>query len=138
MVELEAEERKGKKGVVLMTLKLHVSSVETNKLRRSRKSVTCTSLSLPSFFPSLPPPSRSLLTGEEGVGALQYLLVSNSGQLQVFQDSSLMWAATLPHPPADITVATFQSVAPQQTLCSKSNDAYMLKIVTKVGYRTAS
>lgn len=45
---------------------------------------------------------------EEGVGALQYLLATDSGQLQVFLDSSLVWAATLPNSPTDITVATFQ------------------------------
>ena len=48
---------------------------------------------------------------EDSVGTLQYLLATDSGQLQVFQDSTLMWAATLPHPPTDISVATFQSVA---------------------------
>ena len=47
---------------------------------------------------------------EEGEDALQYLLATDSGQLQVFQDSSLKWAAALPHPPTDISVATFQSV----------------------------
>lgn len=47
---------------------------------------------------------------DEGVGALQYLLATDSGQLQVFLDSSLVWAATLPSSPTDITVATFQSV----------------------------
>ena len=47
--------------------------------------------------------------GEEGgEGSLQYLLATDSGQLQVFQDSALKWAAALPHPPTDISVATFQ------------------------------
>ena len=49
--------------------------------------------------------------GHEGSEyALQYLLATDSGQLQVFQDSSLMWAASLPNTPTDISVATFQSV----------------------------
>jgi Bardet-Biedl syndrome 9 protein len=48
--------------------------------------------------------------GEEGEGSIQYLLATDSGQLQVFQDSALKWAAALPHPPTDISVATFQDL----------------------------
>ena len=56
-------------------------------------------------------PSPSIphtLTGEEGEGVLQYLLTSHTNQLMVFQDSSLVWAARLDHPPTDITVANFK------------------------------
>ena len=56
----------------------------------------------------LPPSTPHTLTGEEGEGVLQYLLTSHTNQLMVFQDSSLVWAARLDHPPADITVANFK------------------------------
>ena len=53
---------------------------------------------------------------EEGDGCLQYLLATDSGQLQVFLDSTLKWSATLPHPPTDLSVATFMSVSSPHSL----------------------
>ena len=61
---------------------------------------------------------------EEDMGALQFLLATDSGQLQVFQDSCLKWAATLPHPPTDIAVATLQSVHSVITLGAHAQRGY--------------
>ena len=52
-------------------------------------------------------PLASFLTDDDGAAELQYLLASHSGQLCVIRDSTLGWSATLDHPPADITVASF-------------------------------
>lgn len=58
-------------------------------------------------------------------GALQYLLATDSGQLQVFQDSSLKWAASLPHPPTDLSVANFQSVFVHLRFCFSTSTLCM-------------
>ena len=62
----------------------------------------------PHYIPTPHPSHPHTLTGEEGEGVLQYLLTSHTNQLMVFQDSSLVWAARLDHPPTDITVANFK------------------------------
>ena len=41
-------------------------------------------------------------------GAVQYLLSSDSHQLLVFRDSTLIWAAALDHTPVDMATASFQ------------------------------
>lgn len=41
-------------------------------------------------------------------GEVQYLLTSDSHQLFVFRDSTLIWAASLDHAPVDMTTASFQ------------------------------
>ena len=53
---------------------------------------------------------------------VQYLLAAHTGQLCVMRDSSLVWAASLPHPPADITVAHFQCVMPHCAIGSSVID----------------
>ena len=45
---------------------------------------------------------------EHGCGEIQYLLSSDSHQLLVFRDSTLIWAAALDHAPVDIGTASFQ------------------------------
>lgn len=43
-----------------------------------------------------------------GCGEIQYLLSSDSHQLLVFRDSTLIWAASLDYAPVDMATASFQ------------------------------
>ena len=59
---------------------------------------------------SIQPPATSDNSASpgHGCGEIQYLLSSDSHQLLVFRDSTLIWAAALDHAPVDIATATFQ------------------------------
>ena len=63
-------------------------------------------------------------------GGVQYLLATDSGQLLVFQDSALKWAAALPHPPTDVSVATFQSVSVDHSFFLFFYGHFMLRTMT--------
>ena len=61
----------------------------------------------------LPQPAPSTDTDSSaspghGCGEIQYLLSSDSHQLFVFRDSTLIWAASLDYAPVDMTIASFQ------------------------------
>ena len=43
-----------------------------------------------------------------GCGEIQYLLSSDSHQLLVFRDSTLIWAASLDYAPVDMATASFK------------------------------
>ena len=45
---------------------------------------------------------------ERSVGKVRSMLATDSGQLLVMQDDALIWTASLPHIPVQITTADFQ------------------------------
>lgn len=55
-----------------------------------------------------PPSVDSSASPGHGSEELQYLVSSDSHQLLVFRDSTLIWAAALDHAPVDMATATFQ------------------------------
>lgn len=59
---------------------------------------------------SVQPPTTSDNSASpgRGCGTIQYLLSSDSHQLLVFRDSTLIWAAALDHVPVDMATANFQ------------------------------
>ncbi len=53
-------------------------------------------------YSSLPP------TDDSDTGPVQYMVATHTGQLLVFKDTTLQWAATLEHTPVQLLTGSFR------------------------------